>query len=329
MGKPGNTGLRRIVNATFFSFAGFRAAWRDEAAFRQEVLLCVVLVPTGVLARPHGRRALAADRLVPARADRRALELGHRSRRRSRRHRAPSALGSSEGLGLGRRVHEPRARRSSIWGLIAWERFGPSAGSALSADHDTRDGWPAELLLLARAPSARDVAHGALGDRCVLARGARAPAPRLRRARAAGDDYARDRTSPAQLAVIAAPRLRGLIAAHARPPSDRGLPLLSGVPPRRAAARARGSTGSSASTPRSQRDVEAALAALAELRAAAEHAASRRGGDAATRRASATSTPRPSALPRLAAPPRRRRESRRAAAHRARRRLLTPPARRP
>ena len=46
MGKPGNTGLRRIVNATFFSFAGFRAAWRDEAAFRQEALLCLVLVPT-------------------------------------------------------------------------------------------------------------------------------------------------------------------------------------------------------------------------------------------------------------------------------------------
>jgi diacylglycerol kinase (ATP) len=48
MGKPGNTGLRRIVNATGFSFAGLRAAWRDEAAFRQELLLCVVLVPTAV-----------------------------------------------------------------------------------------------------------------------------------------------------------------------------------------------------------------------------------------------------------------------------------------
>ena len=47
MGKPGNTGLRRIINATFFSMAGFRAAWRDEAAFRQELLLCVVLIPAG------------------------------------------------------------------------------------------------------------------------------------------------------------------------------------------------------------------------------------------------------------------------------------------
>jgi diacylglycerol kinase (ATP) len=49
MGKPvGNTGFRRILNATLFSIAGLRAAWRGEAAFRQEVLLCVVLVPTGV-----------------------------------------------------------------------------------------------------------------------------------------------------------------------------------------------------------------------------------------------------------------------------------------
>ena len=46
MGKPGNTGLRRIINATSFSFVGLRTAWRDEAAFRQEALLCVVLVPT-------------------------------------------------------------------------------------------------------------------------------------------------------------------------------------------------------------------------------------------------------------------------------------------
>jgi diacylglycerol kinase (ATP) len=48
MGKPGNTGVRRIVNATFFSFAGLKTAWQNEAAFRQECLLCVVLIPAGV-----------------------------------------------------------------------------------------------------------------------------------------------------------------------------------------------------------------------------------------------------------------------------------------
>jgi diacylglycerol kinase (ATP) len=45
MAKPENTGFKRIVNATFFSFAGLRAAWRDEAAFRQECALAIVLTP--------------------------------------------------------------------------------------------------------------------------------------------------------------------------------------------------------------------------------------------------------------------------------------------
>ena len=43
-----NTGFKRIVNATFFSLAGLRAAWRNEAAFRQESLLALVLTPTGL-----------------------------------------------------------------------------------------------------------------------------------------------------------------------------------------------------------------------------------------------------------------------------------------
>lgn len=45
MGKPGNTGFRRIVRATKFSGQGFAHAWRYEAAFRQELALAVVLTP--------------------------------------------------------------------------------------------------------------------------------------------------------------------------------------------------------------------------------------------------------------------------------------------
>ena len=41
----GKTGIRRIWNALFYSVAGLRAAYRHEDAFRQEVLLAVVLVP--------------------------------------------------------------------------------------------------------------------------------------------------------------------------------------------------------------------------------------------------------------------------------------------
>lgn len=41
-------GLNRIVYATLFSISGLNAAWRNEAAFRQEVLLCAVLIPASI-----------------------------------------------------------------------------------------------------------------------------------------------------------------------------------------------------------------------------------------------------------------------------------------
>ncbi|WP_144936909.1 diacylglycerol kinase [Pseudomonas alabamensis] len=41
----GRTGLKRIINAAGYSFDGLRAAFLGEAAFRQLVLLNVILVP--------------------------------------------------------------------------------------------------------------------------------------------------------------------------------------------------------------------------------------------------------------------------------------------
>ena len=41
----GKTGLRRIWNAMFYSIEGLKAAYRHEDAFRQEVLLAVLLIP--------------------------------------------------------------------------------------------------------------------------------------------------------------------------------------------------------------------------------------------------------------------------------------------
>lgn len=41
----GSTGLRRIINAAGYSMQGFRTAFRTEPAFRQLVLLNVVLLP--------------------------------------------------------------------------------------------------------------------------------------------------------------------------------------------------------------------------------------------------------------------------------------------
>ncbi len=45
MGKPGNTGVRRIIRATRFSAQGIAGAWQHEAAFRQELTAAIVLTP--------------------------------------------------------------------------------------------------------------------------------------------------------------------------------------------------------------------------------------------------------------------------------------------
>ena len=45
MSKPGKTGIPRVIDAFGYSMKGFAAAWKFEAAFRQEVALGVVLLP--------------------------------------------------------------------------------------------------------------------------------------------------------------------------------------------------------------------------------------------------------------------------------------------
>ena len=41
----GKSGLKRIMNATQYSMSGFKAAFVNEAAFRQIVLINVILIP--------------------------------------------------------------------------------------------------------------------------------------------------------------------------------------------------------------------------------------------------------------------------------------------
>lgn len=53
----GKTGLVRLKNALGYSLAGFRAAYKHEDAFRQEVLLAAILAPS-----PSGRRPAPSAR---------------------------------------------------------------------------------------------------------------------------------------------------------------------------------------------------------------------------------------------------------------------------
>lgn len=47
--KPGKTGLARIVAAFGYSLRGLKAAYRHEAAFRQECWLVAVLLPIALI----------------------------------------------------------------------------------------------------------------------------------------------------------------------------------------------------------------------------------------------------------------------------------------
>ena len=57
--RPKPTGLIRLVNAFGNTWKGYVGAFREEAAFRQELALCVVLFPLGLWLGENGvERAL-------------------------------------------------------------------------------------------------------------------------------------------------------------------------------------------------------------------------------------------------------------------------------
>ncbi|VAW51082.1 Diacylglycerol kinase [hydrothermal vent metagenome] len=45
MAKTAATGITRIINAAGYSWLGFKAAYKHEAAFRQELALTLILTP--------------------------------------------------------------------------------------------------------------------------------------------------------------------------------------------------------------------------------------------------------------------------------------------
>ncbi|WP_108946927.1 diacylglycerol kinase [Shewanella halifaxensis] len=44
--KPANNqGIKRVIRATGFSIQGLKSAWKNEAAFRQELVLAAIMLP--------------------------------------------------------------------------------------------------------------------------------------------------------------------------------------------------------------------------------------------------------------------------------------------
>ena len=65
MAKTGATGFTRIFNAAIYSWLGFKAAYKHEAAFRQELWLCMVLIPVALYFGPsYADKAMLLASLV-------------------------------------------------------------------------------------------------------------------------------------------------------------------------------------------------------------------------------------------------------------------------
>lgn len=47
--KPRVTGIRRLINASRYSWLGLKAAWQSEAAIRQEIVALIILLPIALL----------------------------------------------------------------------------------------------------------------------------------------------------------------------------------------------------------------------------------------------------------------------------------------
>ena len=122
MANPQNTGLRRIVNATGFSMAGLRAAWVNEAAFRQECALTLILAPLGAwLGQTAVERILLIGscllvlvvELLNSGIEAAVDRVGKEQHRLSGRAKDLGSAAVFVSLGI----------VALVWALIGWERF--------------------------------------------------------------------------------------------------------------------------------------------------------------------------------------------------------------
>lgn len=61
----GKTGIKRLINALGYSLKGFKSAYKHEDAFRQEVLMAIVMLPLAIYLGHNGiDRALLAGSVI-------------------------------------------------------------------------------------------------------------------------------------------------------------------------------------------------------------------------------------------------------------------------
>lgn len=65
MAGNGKKGFDRLYHATIYSWQGFKAAYKSEEAFRQEVFLCLIFIPLGLYLGDSGlQRAMLVSSIL-------------------------------------------------------------------------------------------------------------------------------------------------------------------------------------------------------------------------------------------------------------------------
>jgi diacylglycerol kinase (ATP) len=121
--KPGNTGIRRILRATRYSAQGFAQAWQHEAAFRQELVLAIVLTPAAIWL---GETVVAQALLIGVLLLVLVVELFNSAieaaiDRHGDEHHELSGRAKDMGSAA---VFVSLVIVLLVWGAVAWERFG-------------------------------------------------------------------------------------------------------------------------------------------------------------------------------------------------------------
>ncbi|QFY88171.1 diacylglycerol kinase [Magnetovirga frankeli] len=122
MAKPGYTGLKRVIKAAGFSLQGLISTWRYESAFRQELSLCLLLLPAALWLGQTGleRALLVAVLLLVLIVELLNSAIESVVDRQGHEHNELAGRAKDQGSAA---VLISLLLVAVSWGLIGWERF--------------------------------------------------------------------------------------------------------------------------------------------------------------------------------------------------------------
>jgi diacylglycerol kinase (ATP) len=122
MAKPGYTGLKRVIKATGFSLQGLISTWRYESAFRQELSLCLLLLPAALWLGQTGleRALLIGSLLLVLIVELLNSAIESVVDRHGPEHNELAGRAKDQGSAA---VLISLLLVTVTWGLIAWDRF--------------------------------------------------------------------------------------------------------------------------------------------------------------------------------------------------------------